>query len=325
MLNILEQTEEWNTLSPIERQKRQEEWQRDMDTYMEALKGGKQIGDVYNSILDAQSKLTSLESVLKTDIVNAINSSAQSIAGSVGSAVSNAYSRGYSAGGGGLKNTIAPSPVSKSDTSNTITITLNDGYKSSSVKTVQAGGSITLPVLSRSGYTFQGWDIPSQGLCSNPRSSYTYKPTRSETVMALWSPNASSKANTSKANYKNTFSTLTNPFNKSFGKLIPYANGGKVYSTGPAWLDGTQQKPEAVLNALQTEHFIKFTNALDNMFSNGNTTNTSSSINIENISFNVESMSSPEDGEAAFNMFVNKFKEIGSQTGIKMNSFKNTL
>ena len=325
MLNILEQTEEWNTLSPIERQKRQEEWQRDMDTYMEALKGGKQIGDVYNSILDAQSKLTSLESVLKTDIVNAINSSAQSIASSVGSAVNNAYSRGYSAGGGGLKSTTAPSPASKSDTSNTITITLNDGYKSSSVKTVRAGGSVTLPVLSRSGYTFQGWDIPSQGLCSNPRSSYTYKPTRSETVTALWSPNASSKVNTSKANYKSTFPTLTNPFNNSFGKLIPYANGGKVYSTGPAWLDGTQQKPEAVLNALQTEHFIKFTNVLDNMFGNGNTTNTSSSINIENISFNVESMSSPEDGEAAFNMFVNKFKEIGSQTGIKMNSFKNTL
>ena len=325
MLNILEQTEEWNTLSPIERQKRQEEWQRDMDTDSEALKGGEQIGDVDNSILDAQSKLTSLESVLKTDIVNAINSSAQSIAGSVGSAVSNAYSRGYSAGGGGLKSTTAPSPAGKSNTSNTITITLNDGYKSSSVKTVQAGGSITLPTLSRSGYTFQGWDIPSQGLCSNPRSSYTYKPTRSETVTALWSPNASSKANTSKTNRKNTFPTLTNPFNNSFGRLIPYANGGKVYSTGPAWLDGTQQKPEAVLNALQTEHFIKFTNALDNMFSNGNTTNTSSSINIENISFNVESMSSPEDGEAAFNMFVNKFKEIGSQTGIKMNSFKNTL
>ena len=34
---------------------------------------------------------------------------------------------------------------------------------------------------------------------------------------------------------------------------------------------------------------------------------------------------SPEDGEAAFNMFVNKFKEIGSQSGIKIDSFKNRL
>jgi hypothetical protein len=36
-------------------------------------------------------------------------------------------------------------------------------------------------------------------------------------------------------------------------------------------------------------------------------------------------MSSPEDGEKAFNMFVDKFKEIGNQTGLKINSFKNTV
>lgn len=325
MLNILEQTEEWNTLSPIERQKRQEEWQRDMDTYMEALKGGKQIGDVYNSILDAQSKLTSLESVLKTDVVNAINSSAQSIASSVGSAVSSAYSRGYSAGGGGLKSTTTPNSASKNNTSNTITITLNDGYKNSSIKTVQSGSSITLPALSRSGYTFQGWDVPSQGLCSSPRSPYTYKPTRSETVTALWSPNASSKASSSKTNNKSYFPTLTNPFNNNFGKLTPFANGGKVYTTGPAWLDGTQQKPEAVLTSLQTEHFIQFTDAIDKIAAGGVSTTSTGTVNIDNIQFNVESMSSAEDGEAAFNMFVNKFKEIGNQTGIKVNTFKNTL
>ena len=109
------------------------------------------------------------------------------------------------------------------------------------------------------------------------------------------------------------------------GHQIKYKDGGFANFTGPAWLDGTPQKPEAVLNALQTEHFIKFTNALDNMFSNGNVANTSSSISIDTISFNVESMSSPEDGEAAFNMFVNKFKEIGSQSGIKIDSFKNRL
>ena len=104
-----------------------------------------------------------------------------------------------------------------------------------------------------------------------------------------------------------------------------YKNGGFVNFTGPAWMDGTAQHPEAVLNALQTEHFIKFTNALDNIYGgSGQTTNTSS-VNIENISFNVDSMSSPEDGEKAFNVFVNKFKEIGNQTGIKINSFKNTL
>lgn len=108
-------------------------------------------------------------------------------------------------------------------------------------------------------------------------------------------------------------------------QIEKYAKGGLNTHSGPAWLDGTPQQPEAVLNALQTEHFIKFTNTLDKMFTKGVSNTNANSISIENISFNVESMSSPEDGEAAFNMFVNKFKEIGNQTGIKINSFKNTL
>lgn len=104
-----------------------------------------------------------------------------------------------------------------------------------------------------------------------------------------------------------------------------YKTGGLATATGPAWLDGTTQHPEAVLNALQTEHFIKFTNALDKMYGNGVPVAGGGTVNIDNISFNVDSMSSPEDGERAFNMFVDKFKEIGNQTGIKINSFKNTL
>lgn len=108
-------------------------------------------------------------------------------------------------------------------------------------------------------------------------------------------------------------------------KIPAYAFGGLVNFTGPAWLDGSTTKPEAVLNSLQTEHFIKFTDMIEKAFTGSNMTNTSNSINIESISFNVDSMSSAEDGEKAFNMFVNKFKEIGNQTGIKINSFKNTL
>jgi hypothetical protein len=97
--------------------------------------------------------------------------------------------------------------------------------------------------------------------------------------------------------------------------------------TGPAWLDGTKQHPEMVLNQLQTKHFINFANTLDKMYSNvGSATGgLNSSVTIGSIGFQVDSMSSPEDGEKAFNMFVDKFKEIGNQTGIKINSFKNTL
>ena len=194
----------------------------------------------------------------------------------------------------------------------------------SQLKTVQSGQSVTLPVATRSGYTFHGWSVPSKGICTDSRSSYTYKPTHDETVIAQWTKSSS------KASTKNTNSfSLSNPYYNKNGLLslarTQNKEGGFADFTGLAWMDGTPSKPEAVLNALQTEHFIKFTNALDNMFGSGNITNTSGSVSIGNISFNVESMSSPEDGEKAFNAFVNKFKEIGSQTGIKINSFKNTL
>lgn len=55
-----------------------------------------------------------------------------------------------------------------------------------------------------------------------------------------------------------------------FAGIIPvkkYATGGFADFTGPAWLDGTPKRPEAVLNALQTQHFIRFINVLDTLFS----------------------------------------------------------
>ncbi len=102
-----------------------------------------------------------------------------------------------------------------------------------------------------------------------------------------------------------------------------HAKGGLVNYTGLGWLDGTPQNPEMVLDALQTKHFINFANTLDKMYSQPAASN--NSVTIDTISFNVESMSSPEDGEKAFTAFVNKFNEIGSQTGLKFNNFKNTL
>ena len=59
--------------------------------------------------------------------------------------------------------------------------------------------------------------------------------------------------------------------------------------------------------------------------SNGCVNTNAGTVNIDNIQFHVDSMSSPEDGEKAFNVFVSKFKEIGNQTGIKIDTFKNTL
>ena len=50
-------------------------------------------------------------------------------------------------------------------------------------------------------------------------------------------------------------STTSDWYNK-LKYLNQYKEGGMAYATGPAWLDGTKTKPEAVLNAKQTE-FLK--------------------------------------------------------------------
>jgi hypothetical protein len=96
-----------------------------------------------------------------------------------------------------------------------------------------------------------------------------------------------------------------------------YKKGGMVYGTGPAWLDGTRTNPEAVLNAMQTKAFLRFTDDLAALRSSGNMT-ANNSIVIDTISFNVDSMSSVQDGERAFNAFVDKFKEIGAKQGISV-------
>lgn len=101
-----------------------------------------------------------------------------------------------------------------------------------------------------------------------------------------------------------------------------YASGGMNYRTGLAWLDGTRSNPEAVLNAAQTKAFLSFTDDLAALRASGAITNNSNVI-IDTISFNVESMSSPEDGEKAFDAFVDRFKQIGAKQGISINGTAN--
>lgn len=103
----------------------------------------------------------------------------------------------------------------------------------------------------------------------------------------------------------------------TFQEQYIYKKGGMAYHTGPAWLDGTRHKPEAVLNALQTQAFLSFTKDLADLRAMGNT-GFGTNVVIDTISFNVDSMSSVEDGKAAFEAFVDEFKKIGSQKGISM-------
>jgi hypothetical protein len=117
---------------------------------------------------------------------------------------------------------------------------------------------------------------------------------------------------------KVTGKELNLPTTLNIPDIPTFLTGGLADFTGPAWLDGTKSEPEAVLNAAQTKAFMRIADNLDKLEGITNITGGNAAVNIENISFQVESMSSPEDGEAAFDAFITKFKEVGSQSGLNV-------
>ena len=79
-------------------------------------------------------------------------------------------------------------------------------------------------------------------------------------------------------------------------KFKRYATGGLNTSSGPAWLDGTSSKPEYVLNALQTEAFLKLADVLPNIFNNSGTTTNNLGTNMYlDFTINVDSLSNDYD------------------------------
>ena len=102
-----------------------------------------------------------------------------------------------------------------------------------------------------------------------------------------------------------------------FGSAV-FAGGGIASFSGPAWLDGTKSAPEAVLNAAQTQAFMNFADDIEKLKLQGGGLLGSGNVTIGNIEFSVESMSSPEDGERAFDAFVQKFNDIGKRTGLSL-------
>ena len=194
-----------------------------------------------------------------------------------------------------------PPPVTK------YIITFDDGHGTKVDYAVEAGKSVSLPKKTRDGYTFNGWSVPSQGKTMMGGTSYV--PKASETIKAQWTK----KKKTTTASGQFVGLGYYTPI----GSDMVFAKGGMADFTGPAWLDGTKQHPEAVLNAMQTKAFLSFTDDLAALRTEGGLS-TNSSVVIDNISFNVESMSSVADGEKAFDAFVGKFKEIGAKQGISV-------
>ena len=75
-----------------------------------------------------------------------------------------------------------------------------------------------------------------------------------------------------------------------------YAKGGIVDSTGLAWLDGTESEPEYILNARQTDAFLRLADILPTMMEGNNVTNDNSSNQINlNLVMNVDQIASDYD------------------------------
>lgn len=74
--------------------------------------------------------------------------------------------------------------------------------------------------------------------------------------------NTKNTATNTKATAKNTTTGAGSKNPLAIPTVAMYSSGGKVETTGPAILHGSKKRPEAVLNPIQTQHFIEFKDML---------------------------------------------------------------
>jgi hypothetical protein len=101
-----------------------------------------------------------------------------------------------------------------------------------------------------------------------------------------------------------------------------WATGGIVNHTGLGWLDGTPKEPEYVLNARQTDAFLKLADVLPSMMGpGGNTTTTSFGSNYFNVSVNVDQISSDYDVDRMVDRIKDKLYDDASYRNVNTLSF----
>lgn len=307
--------EEYNQASEIQQTEILKGWQ---DTFDQALAIGEQgTKDLQTHITTLQTKINGLavdERILTKDTINTKFDKHPDVKDGTGNNSNN--NKKKSGRTYGTKTNIKIGNGTETKHPIVYTITLDNGYSACSYQKVNAGNSCNLPTLTRSGYTFKGWYIPSLG----KTKTGSYIPTNSEVITGRWEKITPKEMFTNISNNK-TNRKPTTP-GKIFNNITRNANGGMIRNTGLQWLDGTRANPEAVLNATQTKAFLSFTDDLAALRASGAITNNSNVV-IDTISFNVESMSSPEDGEKAFDAFVDRFKQIGAKQGISINGTAN--
>ena len=104
-------------------------------------------------------------------------------------------------------------------------------------------------------------------------------------------------------------------------KVTKFATGGLSTKTGPAWLDGTPSEPEYVLNARQTDAFLKLADVLPAFMSNGSTsTTTFGGINL-NLVMNVDQIASDYDVDRIADRVKSIIYDAGSYRNVNTLNF----
>ena len=101
-----------------------------------------------------------------------------------------------------------------------------------------------------------------------------------------------------------------------------YATGGLATSTGPAWLDGTVSEPEYVLNARQTDAFLRLAEVLPAMFSasGGVTNNLGGNLYVE-LNMNVGEIGSDYDVDRLVDRIKKDLYDAGSYRNVNAVNF----
>jgi len=109
-------------------------------------------------------------------------------------------------------------------TTYTVTYNANGGSGSVASQTVNAGSSVTLPSgsgLSRSGYSFGGWNTNTSGTGTNYSAGTSYTPTASVTLYAKWTSTSGG--------------TTSNPFLGTWSGVDPYGDRITVVISAASW------------------------------------------------------------------------------------------
>ena len=118
------------------------------------------------------------------------------------------------------------------------------------------------------------------------------------------------------------YGTIAEYTNQLRNKGVKFATGGLSTKTGLAWLDGTPSEPEYVLNARQTDAFLKLAEVLPSMMGSGASaqTNTFGSTYIT-MPITLESVNPDYDVDRMVDLLKDKLYDAGSYRNVNSLSF----